>query len=295
MEGTARSAARCYREVFFAFFDALFLVSAGYGVLEAGGVGRVARDGYIYAFVPHDGHAFAHVVGAVAFYFGAGTVGVGDFANDFQLAGVVVKLGLNIGEPVDARDDLGGVFSETVQDAAQGLFAHFVGFGGDFDGAFGGSERFVAGEEGEAFGLFAQQTGGEVTVAETYFAVVGYRAGNAEGLQADTDGFGSFGGVFAAFFQGDGATYDVGPLGVFEADGLGLFAGFVGVKTILVADGVCLFDVFDAVFVESSDDLFDTAFLALEFTSLIIVSCPPCYSFRGSMYFTAPASFEKRP
>ena len=46
--------------------DALFLVSAGDGVLEAGRVGGVAGDGHINTLKVHDGHALAHVVRAVA-------------------------------------------------------------------------------------------------------------------------------------------------------------------------------------------------------------------------------------
>ena len=106
--------------------------------------------------MPHDGNTFAHIIGAVAFYFGTGTVGVGDFANDFQFARIVVELGLYIGETVDTRDDLSSVFSETVQDTTQRFFTNFVCLCCDFDSTFGGGERFVSGEECETFGLFTQ-------------------------------------------------------------------------------------------------------------------------------------------
>src|SRR5699024_12358386 len=49
------------------------------------------------------------LVGAVAADSGALTLGVGDLADDVQLAGGVVELGLDVGEAVDAGDDLGGV------------------------------------------------------------------------------------------------------------------------------------------------------------------------------------------
>jgi hypothetical protein len=39
-------------------------------VLEAGWVGRVAGDADVHAFVVVDGHAFAHVIGAVAAHLG---------------------------------------------------------------------------------------------------------------------------------------------------------------------------------------------------------------------------------
>ena len=76
------------------------------------------------------------------------------------------------------------------------LLADLVGGLGDADRAFGGRERFVAGEEAEALGLFAQQHRGEVAVAEADFTRIGDRARNAERLQADADVFRRFGGVF---------------------------------------------------------------------------------------------------
>ena len=143
-------------------------------MLEAGRVGRVTRDGYVYVLVPHDGYTFAYVVCTVAFYFGAGTVGVRSFLHNLQFACVVVKLSLNVCKAVDTGDDHGGVLAQTIQDAAQGVLAYLVGHFGDLDGTFGGCERLVAGQEGEALSLFAEQTGCQVTVAQTYLAVVGY-------------------------------------------------------------------------------------------------------------------------
>ena len=201
VQGTARTTTRCHGEVFLTSLYALFLIRTGYGVLETRGVRRVTRDRYVYAFVPHDGYTFAYVVGAIAFYFGAFALGVGNFTNYFQFARIVVELSLYVGETIDTRDDLCGVFAQTIEDTAQGLFTYFVGFGGNFDGTFGSGKRLVTGQEGEAFGLFAEQTGSEVTVTETYFTVVGNRTGDTERLQTDTDGFGSVGAFLQPFFK----------------------------------------------------------------------------------------------
>ena len=76
-----------------------------------------------------------------------------------------------------------------------GLLRALLALLGDADGAFGGGEGLVAGQEGEALGLFAQQHGGQVAVADAHLAVVGDRAGDAEGLQALAEGFGDVGGL----------------------------------------------------------------------------------------------------
>ncbi len=127
-------------------------------MLEAGRVGGVAGDGDVDAFVVHDGHALADIVSAVAADVGALALGVADLADDVQLAGVVVELGLDIGEAVDAGDDLGGVLAEAVQDDAQGLFAGLVGVLDDADGAFSGGEGLVAGEEGRSTSISSDRS-----------------------------------------------------------------------------------------------------------------------------------------
>ena len=140
VQGAARAAAGGDGEVLLALLDALFLVSAGDRVLEAGRVGGVAGDGHVHALVVHDGHALADVVRTVAADGGALALGVGDLAHDGQLAGVIIKLGLDIGEAVDAADDLGGVLAETVEDDAQRLLAGLVCVADDADRAFGGGK-----------------------------------------------------------------------------------------------------------------------------------------------------------
>ena len=110
VQGASGTAAGSNGEVLLAHFVAFLLVGAGDRVLEAGRVGGVAGDGNIRAFVVHDGDAFADVIGAEAADLRAVAVGIGDFADDFKLAGEVVELGLDIGEAVDTGNDHGGVF-----------------------------------------------------------------------------------------------------------------------------------------------------------------------------------------
>ena len=145
VQRAARAAAGGHGEVLLALLDALLFVRAGHGMLEAGGVGGVAGDGHVHALVVHDGHALADVIRAVAANVGALRLGVADLPDDVELAGVVVELGLHIGEAVDAGDDLGGVLAQAVQDDAQGLLAGLVGVADDADRALSGGEGLVTG------------------------------------------------------------------------------------------------------------------------------------------------------
>mgnify|MGYP000606311573 CR=1 FL=1 len=120
-------------------------------------------------------------------------------------------------------------------------------------------------QECETFCFFTKQTSCQVTMADTNFTIVGNRTGDTECLQTDTDSFGSFSSVFATFLQCNGRTYYVSPLGIFETDRLSFFTSFIRIKSGSFADCVSFFDVFDAVFVQSSNDLFDTTVLAFEF------------------------------
>ena len=68
-----------------------------------------------------------------------------------------------------------------------GRLAGLVGVADDADGAFGGGEGLVAGQEREALGLLAEQHGAQVAVAQADLAVFGDGAVDAEGLQALAD------------------------------------------------------------------------------------------------------------
>ena len=244
--------------------DTFFLVCAGNGVLETGGVGRVTSDRYVNALFVHDSNAFANVVGTVATYTAANAVGIFGFADDFYFAGVVVKLSLNVCETVDTRDNLSGVFTKAVEDNAQGVFANFVCHFGDFDSAFCGSVRLVTSEESETSGFFAEKTCCEVAVSETYFAVVGNRTGNAECLQAFADSLGCVGCCFNALLDSDSGAYNVCPFCVLETDFLCVFAHFVGVETLGSADSLCFVDIFDTVFIESGVNLVNAALVTFK-------------------------------
>ena len=106
-------------------------------MLETGRVRRITRDRYVYTFVPHDSHAFAHVIGSITFYFGTFTFGISYFTNYLQLARIIVELCLNVGKSVDTRNDLSGIFTQTVQNTTQRFLAHFIGLSGNFDSALG--------------------------------------------------------------------------------------------------------------------------------------------------------------
>ena len=177
----------------------------------------------------------------------------------------------------------------------KGVLAHLVGHFGNLDGAFGCGERLVAGQEGEALRLLAEQTGSQVAMADAHLAVVGYGAGDAECLQADADGLGSVGSILAALLDGDGRTYHVSPLGVLEANHLRVFASLIRIQTGLFANSVRLFDIFDAVLVQSSQNLLHTTVLTLKLHFSYHSLVPPYYSLRGSIALTIPCSGFVRP
>ena len=174
-------------------------------------------------------------------------------------------MSLNISKAVDTRDDLSSVFSKTVQDTTQRFFTYFVCFCSDFDSTFSSSERFVTCQESETFSFFAQQHSSEVTMADTNLTVVSYRTRDAESLQTDTDSFSSFSSVCATFLDSDCTTYHIRPFCIFKTDRLSFFTRFIRIKSMSFTDSVSFFDIFDAVSVQGSDNLFDTTVLAFEF------------------------------
>ncbi len=101
-------------------------------------------------------------------------------------------------------------------------------------------------------------------MAKTHLTVIGHRAGDAERLQTDTDGFGSLGSTLHALLDGDGGTADVSPLGILEADTLGLFTHLVGVDTCFLANLIGLFYAIDTVLFQSGQHLVDATLVTLE-------------------------------
>jgi hypothetical protein len=74
--------------------------------------------------------------------------------DDIDLVRLVVIFRDDIGEAVDAADDLRSILAEAVQDDAELVLADLVGRLRDADSALCSSEGLVAGEEAEAAGVF---------------------------------------------------------------------------------------------------------------------------------------------
>ncbi len=265
VQGTTRTTTGGYREVRLTGEGALLLVSTSYWVLEAGGVGRVTRDGHVHILMPQDGNTLADIVSTVALYLQtAGVVAVRYLTDNLQLRGEVVELCLHIGETVDTADDLCGILTQTVQDDTEGLLAHLVSHLGNLDGTLGSSEALVTSQEGEALSLLTQQTGSQVTMTQTYLTVVGNTTGDAEALQTDTDSLGSVSGSLHTLLNGNGGTANVCPLGVLKTDTLSVLTHLIGVNTCLITNLVGFLNTIDAILFQSCKNLVDTALLALK-------------------------------
>ena len=102
-------------------------------------------------------------------------------------------------------------------------------------------------------------------MAQTYFAVVGYRSGDTESLQAFADSFGSIGRMGTIFLDCNRSPDYVGPFCIFETDGLSFFTSLIRIETMSFSDSIGFFDVFDTGCVQCSKDLLDTTVLAFKF------------------------------
>ena len=270
MQGTAGAAAGSDGEILLTSLDALLLVGTCDGMLEAGGVGGVAGDGNIHALMPHDGHAFAHIIRAVAANLRTLAVGIRGLIDDGQrvifldVGREVVILGLHIGKAVDAADDHGSVLAKTVEDDAQRGLADLVGVAGDADRALSSGKRLMTGQEREAFGLLVQQHGAQVAVAQTNLTLVGNGTGDAERLEAFADALGSLGSGLDALLQRDGGAQLVGPLRVFKGDGLDALDDLVGVNALGVVVGLQLIKILEAVLLENRLELGHATFITFK-------------------------------
>ena len=264
VQRATRAAARRNREILFAVIPAPFFISACNRVLETGGVSAVAGDGNVHAFVTHNGNAFVDVVCAVATHFCAFAVAVSGGFYDFESIGVLVVLGLNVGEPVDTADDVSRVFAEAVKNYLQRLFTNFICRARDADSAFCRRKTFVTGEECKAFCFVAQEHCGEIAVSETDFAVFGNRTGNAEGLQTYTDCLGGVGGFFAVFLYSDSATDGVSPYRVIESDWLNAFYERFAIYAFIEADFLRFFEGRDAIFFKDAVDFVNASFVTFK-------------------------------
>jgi len=205
--------------------------------------------------MPHHGHALADVIGAVAAHAGARALAEGSAFHFRQFAGGIVEAGLDVGKAVDAADDVRGILAQAVENDLQGGFAHLVGLGGNANRTLSCSKRFVPGQKTEAFGLFPQQHRSQIPVPEPDFAVVGYRTGDAEGLQAFANRLRGGSSFAAALLHGNGRTQDISPFGVLKADGLDVGANLVGIKTLRLAELLGFFQVLETILLTDGRDL----------------------------------------
>ena len=283
MQGTTRAAAGSDGEILPAGLEALLLIGTGDRVLEAGRVGGVAGDGNIRVLVPHDGHALANVVRAVAANLCALAAGIRGLTHDGQrmvflhVGGEVIVLGLHIGEAVDAADNHGRILAQAVEDHAQRLGAHLVRVQRDLDRALGRREGLVTSEESEALGVFIQQHRAEVAVAEADLALIGDRAGDAERLQTLADALGGFGGGLNTFLHRDRRAQLVSPLHVLEADRLGALHDGIRIHALGVGVGLHFVKVLEAILVKHRLELRHTTFIVFKkshcFARLLLI-CP---------------------
>src|SRR5574344_1205075 len=132
-------------------------------------------------------------------------------------------------------------------------------------------------------------------MTDTNLTVVGNRTGDAEALQTDTDSLGSLGSTLHALLDGDSSTTYVCPLGILKADTLSVLANLVRINTNTIANLISLFDILYTVFIKSSNNLLDSALLALEFHFSYHSCLSLYYSLRGSILLTTPCSALVRP
>ena len=233
-------------------------------MLETGRVGGVPRNGNVDAFVVHDSDAFADIVGTEAANVSPFALGVGDFTDNVQFARFVIELGLNIGEAVDTGNDLGSVFAETIEDDAERHFTSLVGIADDADSAFSSGEGFVTCQEAEAFRFVLQEHSCQVAVAAADFAVFRDGAGNAEGLEADADGFSRFYSRPCIGLDSDGSANGVGPASIFKCNRLYVFDDFIGIQAGSCTDIATFFNAADTVFFQYAEDLINSSVVAFK-------------------------------
>lgn len=186
---------------FFAVLNSPFFISTCHRMLETSGVGGVAGNRNIYTFMAHNCNTFVYIICSIAFYSSTFTFGIGFFPNDFQFAGIEIIFGFYMRKTIDTGNHCCSIFAKAVQNYAQGLNSYFIGCLCNTDSTLSSRKRFMACQEAEAIGFFAEQHGCQITVAKANFSLVSYRTGNAECLQADADSFGCISCFFAALLR----------------------------------------------------------------------------------------------
>ena len=264
VQRSARAAARCDGEVLKADLVAPLLIGARDGMLEARGVGGIARDGDAHLLQLHDRNAFGDVVRAIALDLCAGTVRIGDLVGDGNRLRIGIKHRFAIGEAVDAGDDERRVLAKAVEDDAQRVLTDLIRVHGNGNRALCRREGLVSREEAEAVRLLGKEHLAQIAVAETDLSVLGDRAGDAERLQADADGSSRIRRVGAARLDSDRRADGVCPDRVLKADGLGAAHDLVAVYALCKADVPALFDRGDAVLFEDAVDLIDSSLISFK-------------------------------
>jgi hypothetical protein len=145
----------------------------------------------------------------------------------------------------------------------------------------------MAGAEGEAARLLAQQHRGQIAVADAHLAIVGDGAGDAEGLQARAQRLGDLSGHLLVFPDGDSRADQISPSGVFERNVLDGFHDLAHIHILGKADLLGLFQRIDACRGKIGVDLRNPSFISFKQSHDLLL-----YSLRGLMVFAASA---KRP
>ena len=260
VKGTTGTAAGSNGEVLLTVVVRPLLVGAGYRMLETRRVSRVTRNGDVDVFMAHNRNAFRNVVGAIAANLSAFAVGVGLFTNDFELAGIVVELSLDVSKTVDAADNLGGVFSKAVQDDLERILANFIGVAGNTDSAFGRRKRFVSSEEAEATGRVAQKHRAKIAMPQTDFTLLGNASGNTEGLKPFANSGGGVSGFFAVLLERNTGAKCVRPNGVFKRDRLNRTNDLFSVDALRKIEIAKGFQIRETVLIQNRLDLTDSSF-----------------------------------
>ena len=274
VQSASCTAATSYREVFFACEQAFLLVSTCNRVLETCRVCRVSCDRNINILVPHDCNTFANIISTVALYDKTlRIISIRNFFNNCQslvcsFAVKVVKLSLNISKTIDAADNLGSVFSKTVQDNAELVPANFVCVCSDFNRTFSSSKRFVACQKSKTLSFFRKKAGTKISVSKTNLAVISYRTWQTECLKSFSDICSScrtslVASFFSLFNCNRRAQY-VSPFCIFKTNLLCRLTDFIRVKTACLAKFTSLVQSFfafcETIFFKSLVYLWDTAF-----------------------------------
>ena len=101
-------------------------------------------------------------------------------------------------------------------------------------------------------------------MAQAHLTLIRHGAGDAESLQAFTDALGRLGSGLDALLQRDGRAQLIGPLGVFESDGLNALDNLVGVHALAVVVSLQLIKILEAILLEDRLELRHAPFITFK-------------------------------